>query len=376
MNILILSDKEDNFRKIIAEGLHKMLNKVGIQSKIWYDGLFFLDHELRPAQISFSTPKAAVKSIFHLANPPMKAYFKQKWKELASYDLIIVVETIPTAYLKYHLTRIEEIRQKLPNIPIVLYDVNYLGTCGEWIGFLKHGNDYHGFIKGSGHYGLERYDWQLVTSASTDFPLPKGFQPVTEIGCHLNDGSLYPEQDGRFVALIDFERPNHMHERAIQILALEKTNTPYKVLHGRYPIAEIRKIYRQTAIYFISHLEAFGLPIVELQACGSLVFTPYARWAWGHYHKPDLTQAGSGPLSPNFVVYNNDLDTLCQKIEEAKANFNPQRVLETFKKRDNRFWEGDLSALQTFIDKVKSGEIHSKLHKEFTQLNEKIVQSL
>jgi len=376
MNVAILADNADNFVKPRAEGLHRMLQQLGVSSKVWYDGLLFLDHQLKREPLSFSSPKAAVKGLLHLVNPPMKAFFEQRWKELTSVDLIVVVETIPTAYLNYHLNRIEEIRQRLPHIPIVLYSSIYLGTCGEWIGFLKRGNDYHGFIKGAGHYGLERYDWHLIASASTDYPLPKGFQPLTEMGCNLNDGTLFPEQNGQFTALLDFERPNHMQERAIQILALEKTNTPYKVLNGRYPMAEIRKIYRQSAIYFLAHLEAFGLPIVKLQASGSLVFTPYANWAWAHYNKPNLTVPGEGPLSPNFVVYHNNLDTLCQKIEEAKAAFNPDQALRTFKQWDNRFWEGNMPALQTFVDKLKSGEIHSQLHKELAPLNDLIVEQL
>ncbi len=376
MNVAILADNADNFVKPRAEGLQRMLTHLGINSKVWYDGLHFLDHKLKETKLSFSSPKELARGVYQLINPSQKAFISTKWKELEACDLIVVVETIPTAYLNYHLNRIEEIRQRLPHIPIVLYSSIYLGTCGEWIGFLKRGNDYHGFIKGAGHYGLERYDWHLIASASTDFPLPKGFQPLTEMGCNLNDGTLFPEQDGKFKALLDFERPNHMQERAIQILALEKTNTPYKVLNGRYPMAEIRKIYRQSAIYFLAHLEAFGLPIVELQASGSLVFSPYSRWAWAHYHKPDLKEPGEGSLSPNFVVYNNDLETLCEKIEEAKANFDPSKVLETFKKHDNRFWDGDYVALAAFIAKVKAGTIHSQLHKELAPLNDLIVESL
>jgi len=376
MNVAIFADNADNFVKPRAEGLNRMFSKLGVQSKVWYDGLFFLDHKLKENKLEFSSPRILLKSLIHVFNPPLKASFNLKWKELKSYDLIVVVETIPTAYLTYHLNRIEEIRIRLPHIPIVLYSSIYLGTCGEWIGFLKRGNDYHGFIKGSGHYGLERYDWHLIASATTNFPLPKGFQPLTEIGCNLNDGSLYPEQKGKFTALVDFERPNHMQERAIQIMALEKTKTPYKVLNGRYPITEIRKIYRQSAIYFLAHLEAFGLPIVELQASGSLVFSPYSKWAWAHYHKPDLTVSGEGPLSPNFVVYNNDLDTLCDKIEEAKVHFNPNKVLENFIEYDSRFWEGDMEALRTFIGKVKSGAIHSRLHQELAPLNDLIVEKL
>lgn len=202
--------------------------------------------------------------------------------------------------------------------------------------------------------------------------MPKGFQPISLVGCNMEDDTLYPEQT-EFRALIDFERPNHMQERAIQIMALEKTNTPYTVLHGRYPMAEIRKIYRQSSIYFLAHLEAFGLPIAEVQACGGLVFTPYARWAWAHYHKEDLTIRGEGPLSENFRVYNNDLETLCRMIEEAKAQFNAQKNLEVFHREDGKFLTGNQAALNAFLEALNRGEIHSQLHREHESLNKLII---
>ena len=363
-----MADDADNFVKPIASGLSKMLSQAGIESKLFFDGLRFLDDPEPNLNLQFNSVSSFARSLKNRYSNSHKTFLNNFWIELASYQVMIVVETMPTAYLRYQLHRIEKLRTRFPKMIIVLYDLLYLSTIGEWIGFLKNGNDYHGMIKGSGHFGLERYDWYLVGSASTDYPMPKGFQPLSEVGCNINDGSLFPEQS-EFRALIDFERPNHMKERAIQILALEKTNTPYTVLHGRYPMAEIRKIYRQTSIYFLAHLEAFGLPIAEVQACGGLVFSPYARWAWAHYHKPDLTLAGEGKLSDNFRIYHNDLDTLCRMIEEAKANFNAQQNLAVFKSIDKRFYEGSADVLKDFIAKLKSGEIHSKRHEEFLALN-------
>ena len=373
MKVAIMADNADNFVKPRAEGLQRMFTRLGVESKVFYDGLYFLDHKPKPVTLSFSGPVQFAKSIAHKLNPPGESFMNARWGELAAYSLMVVVETVPTAYLTYQLTQIEEVRRRFPAMPIVLYSSIYLSTIGEWARFLKEGGDYHGFIKGKNHYGLERYDWYLIGSATTELPMPKGFQPLSVIGCDLNDGSLYPEQQ-TFRALVDFERPNHMAERAVQILALEKTKTPYTVLHGRYPMAEIRRIYRQTSVYFLAHLEAFGLPIVEVQACGGKGYTPYAKWAWAHYHKPDLTVAGPGPLSANFAVYHNDIDTLCALIETDKQNFNAQANLETFLQADGKFLNGDTDVLEDFVQKVKTGTIHSQLHKEHERLNALIVE--
>jgi hypothetical protein len=369
MKIAIMADNADNFVRPVAEGLKRMLDRCGVEAKVFFDGLRFLDCPDPDLKIQAKNPLVFARSIKNRYSHPVRKFLDQTWKELASFDAMVVVETMPTAFLQYQLKRVEEVRIRFPRMPVILYDLLYLSTLGEWIDFLKTGNDYHGFIKGNNHFGLERYDWYLAGSATTENPLPKGFQPLTVIGCDINDGSLYPDEPQEFRALIDFERPNHMHERAIQIMALEKTKTPYTVLHGRYPMAEIRKIYRQSSIYFLAHLEAFGLPIAEVQACGGLIFTPYARWAWAHFHKPDLTVAGEGPLSENFRVYKNDFDSLCRMIEEARDNFNAQKNLDLFLRTDGKFLNGDQEELGKFIEGIRSGKIHSRLHSGHEKLN-------
>jgi hypothetical protein len=368
MRFAIMADNADNFVKPRAEGLLRMLRRAGEDGRVFYEGLRFLDCPEPDTSIQTNSLSSLARSLKNKFSHPVRKFLDNTWKELEGFDVMVVVETVPTAFLTYQLKRVEEVRLRFPQMPVILYSSIYLSTLGEWIDFLKNGNDYHGFIKGSGHFGLERYDWYLIGSATTENPMPKGFQPLSVIGCDINDGSLFPEQK-EFRALIDFERPNHMQERAVQILALEKTKTPYTVLHGRYPMAEIRKIYRQTSLYFLAHLEAFGLPIAEVQASGGLVFTPYARWAWAHFHKPDLTVAGEGPLSDNFRVYNNDFDTLCRMIEEARENFNAQKNLDLFLRMDGKFLNGDQEELGKFIEGIREGKIHSRLHSNHEKLN-------
>lgn len=371
MRIAIMADDADSFIRPLSQGFQRMLEKAGIESKIFYDGLEFLDCRDPDLSIKTGTATSFVRSVRNRLYHPQSRFIKKFWKELEAFDVMVVVHHMPTAFLNYHLARIEEVRIRRPNMPIILYDLIYLSTVGEWIDFLKNGNDYHGFIKGKNHFGLERYDWYLVCSASTDYPMPKGFQPISLVGCNMEDDTLYPEQT-EFRALIDFERPNHMQERAIQILALQKTNTPYTVLHGRYPMAEIRKIYRQSSIYFLAHLEAFGFPICEVQACGGLVFTPYAQWAWAHYQKSDLTVPGGAALSENFRVYDNSLDKLCEMIEESKASFNANQNRSVYLANDSRFLKGNQYALEEFLLKLQQGEVNSKNHLEYEKLNDLI----
>ena len=168
------------------------------------------------------------------------------------------------------------------------------------------------------------------------------------------------------MALIDFEIPEHMAERAIQVLACHKTTTKCTVLHGRYPMEEIRSLYRQSSIFFLAHRESFGLPICELQACGSYVFTPYSDWCPAHWLKASLAQPGPGTLSKNFVVYNNDKQFLINEIERVKSSYDPYEVLSTFKNIHPQLYRGDLDELNQFVRMVESGEIHSQCHREYS----------
>src|SRR4030095_15022825 len=105
-------------------------------------------------------------------------------------------------------------------------------SCGPWASWLANGHVEFGVP--AGQYGVERYDWHLCVSAASERAVPESPQPYSLIGIDLDDGTLFPKQEGEFVALVDFERPSQMAERAIQIQALEDTNTKYVVLNASY----------------------------------------------------------------------------------------------------------------------------------------------
>ena len=229
---------------------------------------------------------------------------------------------------------------------------------------MKEGNTEKGVFQ-SGNWGLERYDWYLVSSVVSECPLPKGRQPYSLIGLNLADASLRVEPKKEFIALIDFEVPENMLERAVQVRACEKAKLKYVVLHGRYSMQDIRAIYRQCSIYFLAHRESFGLPICELQACGSYVFTPYSNWCPSHWIKEDLAQEGPGELSPNFITYHNDLDRLTSEINRIKSTYDPHLVVDTFDRYHPQLHYGDIKELERFVRMIESGEITSKSHEQY-----------
>ena len=107
---------------------------------------------------------------------------------------------------------------------------------------------------------------------------------------------------------------------------------------------------------------SFGLPICELQACGSCILTPRAEWAGAHWIKQDLTVPGPGYLSPNFFVYHDDIGRLTEQLEMVRSSFDPARHLRTFREFHPHLYRGDPEALAGFLSRIEDGTINSGSH--------------
>lgn len=361
MKIAILSCQGNSFQPIMAEGLQRMLDSVDVEAKIFTRGLSLITNF---ANHNSKISKSSLKNfLFH------KIYAILLIEKLKKFDALIIISPVPTAFLNNFIND-EVIRNLLKDIPIILYSNYYLYTVGGgiWLKSLKQGNAKRGIL-GSNHYGLERYDYYLSTSIITEKPLTTENHPYARIGINLDDRTLFPDQK-EFIALIDFERERYTEERKIQIEVLEETNTQYIILNGSYSRQEIREIYRKCSLYFLAHRESFGLPICELQACGSYVFSPYHNWCPGHWLKEDITQQDQGKFSPNFIVYDNNKEKLIQKINEIKSNLNPTQVREQFLKYHPHFFYGDIEEIKKFVKLLKEGKINSQSHLQYNELND------
>ena len=339
MKIAILGDSGPGYICPMMRGLDRMLEKLKCKTVLPLRGIKMLSES--PGL------KGSVKN----------RLFRPYISLLADCDAIVVVQHLRDAFRASLKT--DALRLIFPDKPIILYDLVYLPTVGRWGPWIDPaGSD--------SICGLDRYDWYLCVSAQNRLPMPPGRQPCSEIGIDLNDGTLFPDQHGSFRALVDFEREAYPGERQIQLEALKETGTEYTVLNGRYSISNIRAIYRTCSIYFLAHMESFGVPICELQACGSLIFTPYAEWCDAH------KLPGTHGLSPNFIVYGNDKEKLIQAIEERKANMDPANVAERFRQVHGHFMTGNLDALQDTLDQIGRGRITGQSHRNYTNMTERI----
>jgi hypothetical protein len=335
----------------MTQGLTRMLEDLRVEATVFPMSLNLLRRS--------SGLKGIVKNIV----------FRSYTRQLNEFDAIIVIQHLRDAFTAS--LAVEALRLQVPGKPILLYDLTYLPTVGRWGPWLNPAGD---GLWGSGHdlfRGLERYDWYLCVSKHNRLPTPDGEQPCSEIGIHLDDGSLYAAPKDSFRALIDFEREAFPGERKLQLEALKETGTDYVVLQGHYPIAAIRKIYRTCSIYFLAHMESFGLPICELQACGSHILTPYADWCDAH-RLPDPALKDNQSLPPNFCIYDNNKDKLIQTIQHLKDTADPVAVAESFRRHHGHFLHGNPDALQDALDRIARKEITARSHEDYTELTRQI----
>ena len=368
LKIAILADEKDSFVRPLAEGLARMCERCGAAPDVIYDGLETLSLPLR-------LRKPALRGVarFAFKSPKYRKRFARLVERLRHADVVVVVAHVPASLSKRALENLELLRKRLPEIPIVNYDLVYLPTVQKWGDAMLKGNrsdlspDELGLLRPD-PFGMERYDWYLVASPVSEIPMHREPWPYSHIGLDIDDGSLYPDQDGEFHVLVDFaqRRKDYPVYREVQIDALERSGVSYEVLEGRYARSTIRAKYRKAAALMLSHRESFGLPICEIQASGGQVFTPRSEWAGAHWIKPDDRAPGPGEHSSNFVVYENTVDDLVNEINAARESFDPATRLRTFREAHPQLYRGNGAALRDFLDKVASGEIHSRLHFEHT----------
>lgn len=370
MKFVIFADKAYNYIKPVADGLKKMLEAENQECQIYYHGDYWLEG-INLLKILFGdiyrlflNLKAGRTNLYIYRFWPILTFMSRKRKkQLQECDCIIIVQNCPGVFYK-KFKRVEQLRKY--NKPVVNYDLHYLPNQG-WYKKIKQ--------QDADNWGLERFDWYLPASLMTEYALPTEIPKIySSIGFDIRKDNLYPEQK-EFTALIDFIRPGYEKERAIQIQALKETNTPYIELKGRYTTDDIRKIYRQSNLYFLSFRESFGLPIIELQLCGCCIFTPFAEWAPAHFLDKDIHKAGSGNLGSNFYVYGNDVERLKAQITALKEEYNAQRVIENFANEYPDYYQGNKAEWSEFLQKLKNKEIHAQSHLAYKAYNDYISQT-
>jgi hypothetical protein len=289
MKILILTSDKHRSPRVLGESLYLQLVKNGVD-----------------VVLSFNLP------IFRLVNPKglinflkwiwtgLRRFLFKKFLMLNDFDVIIISECIPNAFIKsyYDFTDLKESKAKICLYEV--YDINLTPSQFEK-------------FSSSVHLGIDYFDYYLSGSKRTEIPETSfSSQNSYYIGIFLNNFRT-PDFLKKDLAILDFPASGYEEFRKNQILFLKDCAIPFIELNGEYTHYELRFLYAQAKYYFLSGPEAFGLPISECLFNGTIVFTPDITYptAW----KKD------GELPSNFVVYNG-FDDLKRSLDFLKTNFD------------------------------------------------------
>jgi hypothetical protein len=324
-------------------GLSDMLRQLGIEHKVFDNAIPFLMRLL-----PFSEQPKRWSNSFHF-----RVYNKLKYRkhdnqilsELQTYDLIILSECLPNAFWKNYLA-IETLKRRLHNKPIFSYTDAFIDNAPLHQKMWFDGDD----------YGAERFKVNLCPSLVTEVRS----EPADNwkaIGINISISNLKPTVKKEFIAVVDFEQKGYEPYREQQLAVLSKLGIKTIELKGRYPIAEIRKIYQEASIFFLAFPETFGLPIAECLASGAFIFSPNSGWpmAWRLDEKP--MPWGPGVLPDCFKIYSSEQDLEAQLLKLRQVydgSQTPFKVFETFQQYYPHFYHGDKAALKGVLQLVQS----------------------
>ncbi|HEY4875338.1 MAG TPA: hypothetical protein VIH86_07185 [Puia sp.] len=342
MKIAILSRPGDCFPNIISIGLSNMLTQLKKEHKIFYDAIPFLMRLLPLTE----KPRHWSNSFQFRIRNKIKYYNHDKkfLKELKEYDIFILSECVPNAFWKNYLA-IETFKKAVKNKPVLCYLDAYLENAPRHKKMLLDDKD----------AGISRYNFNLCPSPVTEITNADRSN-WSAIGIDLTKSDLSPVKKKEFIAVLDFSQPGYEVQRQQQQKALQKLNIKTIALEGRYKIEEIRKIYREASVFFLSFPETFGLPIAECLACGTKIFTPESGWPMSWRLNKNPESWANGELPDCFTVYDNE-DDLVNQLQKMRDSYDleksPQLVFNTFINHYSTFYYGDVNALQVVLDKFE-----------------------
>lgn len=341
MQVAILSRQGDCFPNVISQGLAGMLDELGVKSKIFYDGIPML-MRLLPLN---KRPKRWHNNLqFRIRNKVVN-YSKDRnlIKKLNNYDAIILSECYPNAFWKNYFA-IEELRN-LCRGPIISYTDGPLAAAP--LHQIRHldTNDYAESI----------YDFNLFVTDKIEIRKELNRKQAV-IGLNIAQHTgLHPSKKEEFIAVVDFAQPGYDVYRMEQINTLKRLGINTIILEGRYSMKDIRKIYQQASVFFLSFPETFGLPISECLACGAYVFSPDSAWPMAWRLNERLMPMGQGALPDCFQIYTSEAE-LENKLIKIKKTYDAEKtpldVFNTFLENYAKFYYGDKDALKYILDQV------------------------
>ncbi len=328
MRILIISRPGDCFPNIISKGLLEMIRNQGFEAEITHEIPFLM----RSLPLNEKPIRWEVNLGFRLREK-IKYFFHDFLlkKKLAKKDVIIISECFANLFWKNYLY-VEAIR-KITNARIVSYTDGPLDSAPlhkkRWINNNDRDEDFFDF------------NLFLTDKIERKVQLKKN---QYKIGVNLCISEEIIKVDCDFKILLDFEQIGFESERTFQKMFLLSQNILFTQLLGQYTNAQIRKIYSEHNILFLSYPETFGLSIGEALCVGCKIAVPDRNWvmSWDIYDE----------LPYFFIIYNSE--NLYEILEKEKKLSKEERirVIKDFKSLYPDFIFGNDKNLEMFLHQL------------------------
>ncbi len=313
LSVAIVTSAHYRSPRFLAEGLERMLAKLGVHSRVFPQAMTWLNAVRGAHGGQASRVKALIAT--------------SRLKQLDSYDVIVVAGTV--GVLK-DLDLFKPLRAL--NKPVLHYQVFFLGGSPHWMEKISPAvlDSFDAFLGVSGIHDAE--------------PIKR--EKFFHIGMDVLPQCAF-ESKREFVALLDFARSDYEEERALQQRALKRLNIPALELSGEYDFKGIEAVYNKVAINFVAFPESFGVPVSQLQHYGSLVAAPSRQWVKRHAMLPTntvFTDDDSTPFSGNFLFYENEED-IVEKMAAVRTIYDAGEVRQEALNSQPYFFKGNLDNL-------------------------------
>lgn len=319
LKVAVLTSPRYRSPRFLADGLGRMLTRLGIGHRIFPQGMAWL-----------SAIKNSDKGYGNRINAALAEF---RLRQLSEFDVIVVAGTVGL------LKDLDLFRPLLAlKKPVLHYQVFYLGGSPYWLEKVSSRalDCFDGFLGVSGIHDAEPIQREKFFHVGMDVLPQCAFSAWRE-----------------FVALLDFPAPEQDDERALHQRVLKKLNIQTIELTGDYTFKEIETLYNKVSLYFVATPESFGVPVSQLQFYGGMVAAPSKQWVKRHAMLPThsvFSDGDTAPFSGNFLFYENEQD-LTDKILDIRKHYTATQVRWETLRAQPHFFQGSLDNLWTAISK-------------------------